>query len=136
MTSPPDLGALVAGLTDDQRAELRALLADQDAELTSLTRVNRMLDRTRPEEQSDPGVLEVVEAVCTLVPTWLEEPAGGWRAHHKLGATMLAARLYRRRDSPGGMAEFGAEGAAYVSGNWPDVALTLGLGSYAVGRVG
>jgi hypothetical protein len=109
--------------------------APEDLELTSVARVNRMLGRAA-DDVSDPVVAEVAEAVCTLVPTWLDKPADGWAAHHHLGATMLAARLYRRKDSPGGMADFGIEGAAYVSGNWPDVALLLGIGSYGVGRVG
>jgi len=102
--------------------------------LTSVGRVNRML--SRPADQEDPTLAEVVEAVLTLVPTWLEEPADGWKAHHHLGATMLAARLYRRKDSPGGVVDFGLEGAAYVSGNWPDVAMLLSIGNQAVGRVG
>lgn len=106
-------------------------------ELTSLPRVLRMLGRSAEEDpEEDPVLLEVVEAVRSLVPTWRERPAAGWAAHHHLGATMLAARLYRRKDSPGGLAEFGTEGAAYVAGNWPDVAMLLGLGGYAVGRPG
>lgn len=108
----------------------------EDAELTSVPRVLRMLGRSPDEDAEDPTLGEVVEAVRTLVPTWLSEPEGGWKAHHHLGATMLAARLYRRRDAPGGLAEFGMEGATYVSGNWPDVAMLLGLGNYALGRFG
>lgn len=108
---------------------------DDDAALTSLGRVNRMLSRAA-EDTSDPAVAEAVEAVVSLVPTWLTQPGGGWAPHHKYGATLLAARLYRRKDSPGGMASFGLEGAGYVAGNWPDVALLLGLGNYAVGRPG
>jgi hypothetical protein len=106
-----------------------------DEDLTSLERVNRMLSRSSGEPGED-GVVETVEAVNSLCPQWMVRPATGWAAHHHLGATMLAARLYRRRDSPGGLAEFGTEGSSYVSGNWPDVAMLLGIGSYAVGRVG
>lgn len=95
-----------------------------------------MLSRAPESDEDLESVTEVVEAVCSIVPTWLQEPADGWAAHHHLGATMLAARLYRRRDSPGGVADFGMEGAGYVSGNWPDVAMLLGIGSYSVGRVG
>ena len=51
-------------------------------------------------------------------------------------ANLLAGRLWRRKDSPGGMLQFGMEAAVYVSGNWPDVALMLGLGEYRVPRVG
>jgi hypothetical protein len=102
------------------------------AELTDLERVNRMLSR----DPGDGEVAEVVAAVNTLVPTWLTMPAHGWYPHHCLGATMLAARLERRKDSPGGLAQFGLEGPAYVAGNWADVAMLLGLGHYAVGRPG
>lgn len=55
----------------------------------------------------------------------------------KAGATMLAARLYRRRNSPAGITAFGTDGGAvYVQRQDPDVALLLGLGAYARPRVG
>lgn len=103
-------------------------------DLTSVARTLRMLERAADEE--DPVVADSVAAVNSLVPTWLDRPADGWKPHHHLGATMLAARLYRRKDSPGGVAQFGMEGASYVSGNWPDIAMLLGAGNYAVGRPG
>jgi hypothetical protein len=106
-----------------------------DGDLTSLGRVNRML--SRPVDQVDQDVVDVVEAVNTLVPTWRARPAGGWTPHHHYGATLLAARLYRRRDSPGGQVILGMDATGgYVQSNWPDVALLLGLGTYAVGRPG
>ena len=52
------------------------------------------------------------------------------------GATMLAARLYRRKDTPDGVATFGAEGAFYVSRNDPDVSMLLQLGVHAPPVVG
>lgn len=111
--------------------------ADDPRQLTTLARVNRTLSRAE-DDASDPSVLEVVEAVNSLVPTWADPagPDGEWAPHQRLGAAFLAARLYRRKDSPGGMANFGIEGAGYVSGNWQDVALLLGIGSSAVGRFG
>ncbi len=132
MTSPnPEFEALVGGLTAGQRLELgHWLLAAED--LTDLERTNKMLSRPLDDQRA----VEVVEAVCALVPTWKARPLSGWEAHHKLGATMLAARLERRKDAPGGMVDFAEGGAGYVSGNWPDVAMLLGIGSYAVGRVG
>jgi hypothetical protein len=48
-----------------------------------------------------------------------------------LGAAMLGARLYRRRNSPEGVATFTADGAVYVQRNDPDVAMLLGIGAYA-----
>jgi hypothetical protein len=122
---------LVAGLTGPQRLEL-ALYLLGGQELTDLVRTNRMLGRNEDDQRA----LEAVAAVVTLVPTWKARPAGGWAAHHMLGATMLAARLERRKDAPGGMVDFAEGGAGYVQGNWPDVAMLLGLGTYAVGRVG
>lgn len=52
------------------------------------------------------------------------------------GATLLAARLFRRKNSPAGVEAFGAEGAAYVMRSDPDVALLLGLGSHQRPAVG
>lgn len=132
MTDPaPDFAALVAGLTGAQRADLVRYLLEA-ADLTDLERVNRMLSR----DPADDEATETVEAVLSLVPTWLDKPGGGWAAHHRLGATMLAARLERRKNSPGGLASFGIDGPSYVQGNWPDIAMLLQIGSYAVGRVG
>jgi hypothetical protein len=53
-----------------------------------------------------------------------------------LGAKLLGARLYRRRNSPEGVATFAAEGAVYVQRNDPDIAMTLGIGQYAPPVVG
>lgn len=52
------------------------------------------------------------------------------------GANMLAGRLFTRRNSPNGVAAFGEMGPVYVSRNDPDVAMLLGLGSYAGPQVG
>jgi hypothetical protein len=49
---------------------------------------------------------------------------------------MLAARLYRRRNSPEGVATFTADGAVYVQRNDPDVGMLLGIGSWAPPVVG
>jgi hypothetical protein len=77
-----------------------------------------------------------VAATNMFVRRWLTEPEAGWPADHVLGATLLAMRLYRRRDAPGGTMSFGEEGAVYVQGNWPDVAMLLQMGNYTAPRVG
>jgi hypothetical protein len=82
--------------------------------------------------------------VVSLVPTWLT-PRGdtdadtgrrAWARHQQYGGKLLGVRLYRLRDSPTGMAEFGVDGASYVRSNWSDIAMLLDLGNYAVGRPG
>lgn len=59
-----------------------------------------------------------------------------WPATVVLGANMLAARLFRRKDSPSGVVDFGANGPVYVQRNDPDIALLLQLGDYAKPGVG
>jgi hypothetical protein len=82
------------------------------------------------------GAVAAVNAMC--VGRWGISPttAGEWRRDHVEGANMLAVRLYNRRNSPAGVAAFGAEGAAYVTRNDPDVALLLQIGAYARPQVG
>jgi hypothetical protein len=110
--------------------------------LTDLPRVNQGLGKAWDEQ--DPEVADAVDAVVSLVPTWLEprgpiDPDTGrraWARHQQYGGKLLGVRLYRLRDSPGGMAEFGVDGSGYVQSNWSDIAMLLDLGRYAVGRPG
>lgn len=53
-----------------------------------------------------------------------------WPARLTLGATLLAARLLRRRNSPDGISALGDQGVVYVSRNDPDVAQLLNLGTH------
>lgn len=80
----------------------------------------------------------VVPAVVAFIGTIPDVPeASEWPEHVALGATMLAGRLVRRRNSPQGVAAFTeAGGAAYVSRIDPDVAQMLRLGRYAAPQVG
>ena len=85
----------------------------------------------------DPELPGVVAAANSLVCVWLSPaPDGEWAAHHRYGATLLAARFYRRKDSPAGFQMQGMEAAVYVSRNDPDIAQLLGLGAFAPPRVG
>lgn len=52
------------------------------------------------------------------------------------GATMLAARLYRRRNSPAGVELFTDQGAAYVMRSDPDIGMLLKLGSWSLPGIG
>lgn len=53
-----------------------------------------------------------------------------------LGANMLCARVYRRKDSPAGLAAMGAGAPVYIERNDPDVAQLLQIGSYSGASVG
>lgn len=102
---------------------------------TSVDRVLGML--SMPADDPEGSVAAVVAAVNSLIRGWLSPaPDGEWAAHHRYGADLLAARMYRRRESPAGFQMQGMEAAVYVSRNDPDVAQLLGLGAYAVLRVG
>lgn len=79
---------------------------------------------------------DMAAAVNAFIRRFRTEPAAGWDADDVMGATMLAARLTERRHSAAGVLPFGAEGAAYVSRNDPDVALLLRLGPYGELGVG
>lgn len=88
-------------------------------------------------------VADVVAAVNALVREdgvgWLPVPADGapWSPAHSMGTKLLASRIWRRRNSPGGVEPMGSDGAAaYVQRNDPDVALFLGLGANAKPSVG
>jgi hypothetical protein len=73
--------------------------------------------------------------VMMYLPT--DPPTYQWPADTVLGATMLAGRLYRRRNSPAGVESFSdLGGAVYVQRNDPDIALLLRTGAYARPMVG
>lgn len=61
---------------------------------------------------------------------------GTWGDDQKLGATMLAARVYRRRNSPAGVETIGDMGPTYVSRYDPDLEMLLGFGQWQAPRVG
>lgn len=56
-----------------------------------------------------------------------------WPNRYSLGARMLAGRLYRRKNSPEGVATFIGEGVAYVRRVDPDVGQMLRLNLPAAG---
>lgn len=69
----------------------------------------------------------------------LPDPApADWAGYEHIveGATMLVARLYRRKNTPDGVAMFGGDTIAYVRRVDPDIAQLLQLGDYAPPAVG
>lgn len=91
------------------------------------------------DARSDSALELKVRAVNVLVRSW--EPVVGkargladWTddtlANVVMGANMLTARLWQRRNSPLGFEAIADQGAVYVTRNDPDVAMLLGLGAY------
>lgn len=62
-----------------------------------------------------------------------EPVPNNWPADLSQGATMLAARLFRRKNSPNGVEAFAVTGPVYVRRNDPDIAMMLELDSPMVG---
>lgn len=100
---------------------------------------------TITDNTDDDRLESIVSAVNRVVRCWpaseaaVADPvAENWDAAPDVveGATMLAARLWRRKGSPAGVEAMGSLGATYVMRNDPDIALLLQLGPYAGPQVG
>jgi len=93
-------------------------------------------DTTRVERIAD-AVNSWVRTLPVASPVDAASPVD-WTgyAHIVEGATMLGARLYRRKNTPDGVAVFSGEGIAYVRRTDPDIAQLLALGDYAPPQVG
>lgn len=102
--------------------------------------VKRQLSIAPTDARDDGKLDDIVAAVNNMVRTWrISESAVGleaWPERIVLGASMLAARLFRRKNSPAGVESFGQLGAAYVMRNDPDIAQLLALGSYQLPQIG
>lgn len=88
----------------------------------------------------DPALVDLCAAVDDLVRNLpavqmflapLDEAT--WPYRYAYGARMLAARLWRRRNSPEGIASFTGEGVVYVRRTDPDIAELLRLNSGVLG---
>lgn len=84
------------------------------------------------------AVNDLVESLPVAQPLNTDPAPADWSGAPRItqGATMLAARLFERRNSPNGVAAFGDGATAYVQRNDPDVALLLRIGPYAKPGVG
>lgn len=100
-----------------------------------------------PQEVADwlgaPFADAQLEATTTAVNSYVDglpsiarTSSGEWGPATRLGATMLAARLYKRRNSPNGLESFGEIGSTYVSRYDSDIARLLRLESFKIPRVG
>lgn len=92
---------------------------------------------------ADPHVQNPVDATNALVSRLPDinkeldlQGVEVWAADTKLGAIMLAARLYTRRNSPNGIEALNEGGATYVSRYDSDIARMLNIDQHAYPRVG
>ena len=119
----------------DVKAQLRIMgadTADDDLVGRCSAAVEPQVQRARPDQRvyHDPDA-----------PNPPDPPPPGWPvvytpdAEVYQAAVMLAARLVRRRNSPGGIESFG-ESVTYVSRYDPDIARALHSGSWALPGVG
>lgn len=75
----------------------------------------------------------IVVAVNDMCTEWHGEE---WPAGVKLGAVMLAARLYRRRNSVNGVESFSDMGTSYVSRYDTDLDRQLRINNWTPPRIG
>lgn len=106
----------------------------------TLPKVRSRLSLGEADTGEDPEITEAVEAVNVYVrglPIAAVSYVGdSWDARITEGANMLAARLYRRRNTPDGVAAVGDLGPVYIQRNDPDVAMALQIGAYTRPAVG
>lgn len=97
------------------------------------TKVARWLYANDPAVSDDAALLDdVVAAVNAYIRSYMTAPADGaeWPDDVVHGATMLAARNVRRRNSPAGVETGGDGGAVYVARRDRDLDQFLRLGDY------
>jgi hypothetical protein len=107
---------------------------------TTLEAVKVQLGIAADDVRDDARLTPLVAAVNGSIRGWaVSAPIVGedeWPDRIKSGASMLTARLFRRKNSPAGVEAFGSQGAAYVMRNDPDIAMLLRLGAWAGPGVG
>lgn len=93
----------------------------------------------------DAAISDAVAAVNGMVTGWPvaqvanSDPApANWDAFPRIvhGATLLASRYFRRRNSPDGVTSLGDGSPAFIARTDPDVAQLLQLGGNAAPQVG
>lgn len=82
--------------------------------------------------------VDLLTSVCAATTAWVNTlpktkalAGADWTPDIHTGATMLAARWYRRRNSPAGIDQISDMGVAYVARSDYDVAALLALHDYA-----
>lgn len=115
-------------------------MALPDAGPAVLADVKKLLGFKAGDATDDDRLARIVAAVNSLVRDLpIASRSDGLVVFHARvveGANMLAARIWRRKDSPAGVVSVGDFGPVYVQRNDPDVALLLELGAHSKPMVG
>lgn len=102
----------------------------------ALVKVHLSISDTRDDARLNSIIVAVNNVVRGLRVSELAVGQENWPARIVEGATMLAGRLFRRKNSPAGVEAFGSLGAAYVQRNDPDIAQLLKLGTWQTPQIG
>ena len=89
-----------------------------------------------PADIDDPVKLARLDVTVAAVNAFVLRAATTTGASRDLGATMLGARLWRRRANPEGTGTYTGEQVAGAARSDPEVWMLLGLGSWAPPVVG
>lgn len=103
---------------------------DDDTRLTAIVGAVNVFVRRLPVAE---GITGQTVADPDADPPVLALP---WPTDVRQGATMLASRLWKRKNSPAGVEVVGTDGPLYVRRNDPDIAMLLQLGEWAAPAVG
>lgn len=129
------------GLGDDLAAWADESLTLPDHGPADPARVRQLVGSDAPEAE----LMAARRAVDNLVRSsgtaraWAalyDTPPEAWPPRVVEGASLLAARIWRRRGSIGGVEAFGDLGPVYVRRWDPDIATMLGMGASAGPRIG
>ena len=85
------------------------------------------LKATTVTDESLLSVCGAAIAYVSALPVVADRVSGEPSEAAYVGMTMLAARLYKRKDTPSGLESFGEWGSSYVSRYDPDIATLLRL---------
>jgi hypothetical protein len=100
----------------------------------TLTAVRVQLGIKDGDTRDDDKLRDVIAGVNAYVrrlPSAVDDIAEGWADDIVLGAVMLAARIFRRKNTPAGADAVAASAAPYVARNDPEIAMLLGIGDFA-----
>lgn len=87
-------------------------------------------------DQQMKDIAAAVTAYVNSLPSIDRLEGGGWAHNTALGATMLGARLYKRKVSPSGIESFAQVGFTFISRYDSDIARLLHIDAYRKPIVG